>query len=63
MKTLWKNVKLLKMSNFTSFHNVFYAICILNALIATFELLSAASLNFGQSENGVLGNDLKKAFN
>ena len=27
-KRLWKNVKLLKMSNFTFFHNVFYAICI-----------------------------------
>ena len=25
-KTLWKKVKLLKMSNFTFFHNVFYAI-------------------------------------
>ena len=30
-KTLWKKVKLLKMSNFTFFHNVFYAICILNS--------------------------------
>ena len=28
-KTLWEKVKLLKMSNFTFFHNVFYAICIL----------------------------------
>ena len=27
-KTLWKKVKLPKMSNFTFFHNVFYAICI-----------------------------------
>ena len=25
-KTLWKKVKLLKMSNFTFFHNVFYAV-------------------------------------
>ena len=30
-KTLWKEVKLLKMSNFTSFHNVFYAIYILKS--------------------------------
>ena len=28
-KTLWKNVKLLKMSNFTFFHHVFYATGIL----------------------------------
>ena len=28
-KTLWKKVKLLKMSNFTFFHNVFYTTCIL----------------------------------
>ena len=27
-KTFWKKVKLLKMSNFTFFHNVFFAICI-----------------------------------
>ena len=31
-KTLWKKVKLLKMSNFTFFHNIFYATCILNSL-------------------------------
>ena len=30
-KTLWKKVKLLKMSNFTFFHNVFCAICILKS--------------------------------
>ena len=30
-KTLWKKVTLLKMSNFTFFHNVFYAICILKS--------------------------------
>ena len=28
-KTLWKKVKLLKLSNFIFFHNVFYAVCIL----------------------------------
>ena len=31
MKTLWKKVKLLKLSNFTFFHIVFYAICILKS--------------------------------
>ena len=45
-------MKLLKMSNFTFFHNVFYAICILNPIIATFQLSSVASL--GPSQNGVL---------
>ena len=30
-KTLWEKVKLLKMSNFTFFHNIFYAICILES--------------------------------
>ena len=29
-----------------------------NGLIVTFQLLSAASLNLGQSQNGVLGNGL-----
>ena len=30
-KTLWKKVKLLKVSNFAFFHNVFYGICILKS--------------------------------
>ena len=30
-KTSWKKVKLLKMSNFTFFHNVFYAYCMLKS--------------------------------
>ena len=30
-KTLWKTVKLLKISNFTFFQDVFYAICILKS--------------------------------
>ena len=51
-------MKLLKMSNFIFFHNVFYAILSLNLLIATFQLSSAASLNLGHSQNGVLGNGL-----
>ena len=57
-KTLLKKMKLLKMSNFTYFQNVFYAICILISLKATFQLSSAASLNLGQFQNGVLGNGL-----
>ena len=34
------------MGKFTFFHNAFYGICILNPLIAIFQLSSAASLNF-----------------
>ena len=36
----------------------FFLICILNPLTATFQLSSAASLNLGWSQNGVLGNGL-----
>ena len=62
-KTLEKHcgekVKLLNMSKFTFFHNVIYEIRILNPLKATFKLSTVASLNMGQSQNGVLGNGLK----
>ena len=53
-KTLWKKVKLLKMSNFTFIHNDFHAICILKSfnIIARFQLSSAASFNLGRSQNG-----------
>ena len=54
-KTLWKKVKLLKMSNFTYYHNVFYKSTSQNPYIATFQLSSAASLNLGRSQNGVEG--------
>ena len=53
-ETLWKKVKLLTLSNFTFFHNSFYAI----PLIATFQLSYAASLNLGRSQDGVLGQGL-----
>ena len=42
MKTLWKKIKLLKISNFTFFHNVFYAICILKS----FSHISAVVCSF-----------------
>ena len=40
---------------FHLFPQCFYAICILNPLIATFQLSFAASLNLGRSENGISG--------
>ena len=59
-ETLWKKVKLLKMSNFTFFHNVFCTICILKSYNSQFQLSSAASLNVVRSQNGVLGNGLSR---
>ena len=55
-------MKLLEMSNFTFFHNVFYAMSIFKSFntVATFQLSSPASLNFGRSQNGVLGNGLRR---
>ena len=56
-KTLWKNVKLLKMSIFT-FSTMFSMQPVLKTpLIAKFQL-SLVSLNLGQSKNGILGNGL-----
>ena len=49
-----------KMSNLTFFHNISMQSVSKNPLIATFQLSSAASLNSGWSQNGILGNGLKK---
>ena len=46
-KTLWKKVKLLKMSNFTSFHNVFYAICILKSVNSHISLVVCSFFESG----------------
>ena len=87
LKTQWEKEKLLVTSNFSFSHSVFYPYGELSAifiefeiviceffqfrkvekvsfgkgLIATFQLSSAASLNLGRSQNGVIGNRLKKA--
>ena len=45
-KTLWKKVKLLKMSNFTFFHNVFYAICILKSFNSHISVVLCSSFEF-----------------
>ena len=55
-KTLWKVVKLLKMSNFTFFHNVFYAICILKRFNSHISGFVCSFFEFGTVSNGVLGN-------
>ena len=46
-KTLWKKVKLLKMSNFTFFHNVFYAICILKSFNSHISVVVCSFFEFG----------------
>ena len=46
-KTLWKKVKLLKMSNFTVFHNVFYANCILKSFNSHTSIVVCSFLEFG----------------
>ena len=52
-KTLRKKVKLLILSNFRFFTIFSLQSVSKNPLIATFQLLSAASLNLGRSQNGV----------
>ena len=46
-KTLWKKVKLLKMSNFTFFHNVFYAICMLKSFNGHISFVICCFFEFG----------------
>ena len=46
-KTLWKKVKLLKMSNFTFFHNVFYAISILKSFNRHITVVVCSFFEFG----------------
>ena len=48
-KTLWKMVKLLKMSNFTFFHIVFYAIWILKLFNSLISLVICSCFEFGTS--------------
>ena len=48
-KTLWEKMKLLKMSNFTHFHNVFYAICILKSFNSYISFVVFSFFEFGWS--------------
>ena len=50
-KTLWKKVKLLKMSNFTFFHNVFYAICIFKSFNCHISVFVSSFFEFGTVSN------------
>ena len=44
---MWKKVKLLKMSNFTFFHNVFFAICILKSFNSHISVVVFIFFEFG----------------
>ena len=44
---MWKKVKLLKMSNFAFFHNVFYAICILKSFNSHVSIVIFSFFEFG----------------
>ena len=46
-KTLRKKVKLLMLSNFTFFHNVFYAICILKSFKCHISVVVCSFFEFG----------------
>ena len=46
-KILWKNVKLLKMSNFTFFHKIFYAISILKSFDSHISVVVCSFYEFG----------------
>ena len=46
-KTLWKKMKVLKMTNFTFFHNVFYAIYILKSLNSHISVVVCSIFEFG----------------
>ena len=52
-------MKLLKMSNFIFFHDVFYANCILKSFNSHVLIVVCSFLNLGWSQNGVSGNGLK----
>ena len=43
----WKNVELLKMSNFTFFHNVFYAVCTLKSFNSHISVIVCSLFEFG----------------
>ena len=47
VKKLWKMLKLIKMSNLTFFHNVFYAICILKTFNNHISVVVCSFFEFG----------------
>ena len=58
-KTLWKKVKLLKMSNFTFSHYVFYAIYILNSFNGCISIVVCSFFEFGTVSKWCIREGLK----
>ena len=48
-----------EMSNFTFFHNVFYAVCIFKSFDSHISDVLCSFFKFGMLSNGVLGNRLR----
>ena len=59
-KTLWEKVKLLKMSNFTFFHNVFYAICIFKSFKNHISVIVSRFFEFGTVSKWCIREMLKR---
>ena len=47
IRKIWKKMKLLKMSNFTFFHIVFYAICVSESLNSHISVVVCSFVKFG----------------
>ena len=58
-KTLREKVKLLKMSNFTFFHNVFYATCILKSFNSHISVVICSFFEFGTVSKWCIGEWVK----
>ena len=54
-KTLWKKVKLLKMSSFAFSHNVFHAICILRSFNRHISVVVCSFFEFGTVSKWCIG--------
>ena len=57
-KTLWKKMKLLKMSNFILFQNVFYAICFLKSFNSHISFVVCSFFEFGTVSKWCIRNGL-----
>ena len=59
---MWKKVKLLKLSNFTFFHNVFHAICILKSFNSNISIVVCSFFEFGTVSKWCIKELVKQSF-
>ena len=59
---MWKKVKLIKMSNFTFFHNVFYAVCILKSCNNHISVVVCSFFKFGMVSKWCIREWFKETF-